>query len=161
MKQRKPWQRPAADSQSDAAGSLNRAMAARAVLQVIEQGVTLESALATADITGIADRDRAHIQSLAFGAVRWHHRHQAILAELLDRPLRNRDRILEALLSVGLYQLNDPDQPDYAAVSATVGATRLLGQPRAAGLVNAALRRYQREATSILARVMESGEARY
>ena len=161
MKQRKPWQRPAADSQSDAAGSLNRAMAARAVLQVIEQGVTLEAALATADITGIADRDRAHIQSLAFGAVRWHHRHQAILAELLDRPLRNRDRILEALLSVGLYQLNDPDQPDYAAVSATVGATRLLGQPRAAGLVNAALRRYQREATSILARVMESGEARY
>jgi len=161
VKQRNPWQRPAVGSQPDAAGSLNRAMAARAVLQVIEQGATLEAALAAEDIAGIADRDRAHIQSLAFGAVRWHHRHQAILAELLDRPLRSRDRILEALLSVGLYQLNDPEQPDYAAVSATVGATRLLRQPRAAGLVNAALRRYQREAVSIHACVMASEEARY
>ena len=136
-------------------------MAARAVLQVIEQGATLESTLTAEDTAGIEDRDRAHIQALAFGAVRWHHRHQAILGELLDRPLRSRDRILEALLSVGLFQLNDPEQPDYAAVSATVGATRLLGQPRAAGLVNAALRRYQREADSILARVMESAEARH
>lgn len=136
-------------------------MAARAVLQVIGQGATLEAALVAEDTAGIDDRDRAHIQALAFGAVRWHHRHQAILAELLDRPLRNRDRILEALLSVGLFQLNDPGQPDYAAVSATVGAARLLGQPRAAGLVNAALRRYQREAEAILARVMGSEEARY
>lgn len=161
MKQRSPWQRSTGSNQSDATGSLNRAMAARAVLQVIEQGATLDAALAAEDMAGIEDRDRAHIQALAFGTVRWHHRHQAILAELLDRPLRNRDRILEALLSVGLYQLNDPEQPDYAAVSATVGATRLLGQSRAAGLVNAALRRYQREAASILARVMESEEARY
>jgi 16S rRNA (cytosine967-C5)-methyltransferase len=161
MKQRNPWQRSTGSSQADAAGSLNRAMAARAVLQVIEQGATLDAALLAEDLTGIEDRDRAHIQALAFGAIRWHHRHQAILAELLDRPLRNRDRILEALLSVGLFQLNDPEQPDYAAVSATVGATRLLGQPRASGLVNASLRRYQRESASILARVMASEEARY
>jgi 16S rRNA (cytosine967-C5)-methyltransferase len=136
-------------------------MAARAVLAVIDGGATLEAALAAQDTSRLDDRDRAHIQALAFGAVRWHHRHQAILAELLNRPLRNRDRILEALLSVGLYQLDDPAQPDYAAVSATVGATRLLGQPRAAGLVNAALRRYQREAPLLLARIMESAEARY
>lgn len=137
-------------------------MAARAVLRVIEQGATLESALA-AEETPPASRiaTAPHIQALAFGAVRWHHRHQAILGELLDRPLRSRDRILEALLSVGLFQLNDPGQPDYAAVSATVGATRLLGQPRAAELVNAALRRYQREADSILARVTESAEGRH
>ncbi len=136
-------------------------MAARAVLAVIDGGATLEAALAAEHTAGLDDRDRAHIQALAFGAVRWHHRHQAILAQLLNRPLRNRDRILEALLSVGLFQLNDPAQPDYAAVSATVDATRLLGQPRAAGLVNAALRRYQREAPLILARIMESVEARY
>lgn len=154
-------QRPVDRNQPAAAGALNRAMAARAVLQVIEQGTTLEAALAAGDGTSMDDRDRAHIQALAFGAIRWHHRHAVILAELLDRPLRNRDRILEALLSVGLFQLNDPEQPDYAAVSATVGATRLLGQPRAAGLVNAALRRYQREATSILERVMVDEEARY
>jgi 16S rRNA (cytosine967-C5)-methyltransferase len=136
-------------------------MAARAVLAVIDRGTTLEAALAAENTAGLDDRDRAHIQALAFGAVRWHHRHQAILAELLNRPLRNRDRILEALLSVGLFQLNDPVQPDYAAVSATVEATRLLGQPHAAGLINAALRRYQRETPSILARSTESAEARH
>jgi 16S rRNA (cytosine967-C5)-methyltransferase len=149
------------NNRPDATGSLNRAMAARAVLAVIDAGATLEGALAAEHIAGMDDRDRAHVQALAFGAVRWHHRHQAILAELLNRPLRNRDRILEALLSVGLFQLSDPAQPDYAAVSATVDATRLLGQPHAAGLVNAALRRYQREAPLMLARTTESAEARY
>lgn len=161
MKGRSTRRGPAGRAAHDAAGSLNRAMAARAVMAVIEQGATLEAALAAQDTTGLEDRDRAHIQALAFGAVRWHHRHQAIVAELLDRPLRSRDRILEALLSVGLFQLGDPAQPDYAAISSTVGATRLLGQERAAGLVNAALRRYQREAPAILARVMEDAEARH
>ncbi|MEZ5562916.1 MAG: 16S rRNA (cytosine(967)-C(5))-methyltransferase RsmB [Gammaproteobacteria bacterium] len=161
MKDRSPGRGTAGTGQHDAGGALNRAMAARAVLAVIDQGATLDAALATADTAGRDDRDRAHTKALAFGAVRWHLRHQAILAELLNRPLRNRDRILEALLSVGLFQLGDPEQPDYAAVSTTVEAARLLGQERAVGLVNAALRRYQREAPALLARVMESAEARY
>ena len=142
------------------AGAQTRALAADAVLRVLARGETLDAALdaartgderGTPDGSQLADRDRAQVQALAYGAVRWHHRHRALLKVLLDRPLQSGDRTLEALLSVGLFQLADPEQPDYAAISATVAAARLLGLERAAGLVNATLRRYQRDAPALLA----------
>lgn len=135
------------------AGALTRALAARAVAGVLSRGQTLDAALDSVlagtdrEIRELPDRDRAQVRALAFGAVRGHHRHRALLKALLDRPLKGGDPTLEALLSVGLFQLEDPDHPDHAAVSATVAATRLLGQDRAAGLVNATLRRYQRESS--------------
>lgn len=151
-------------------GALTRALAARAVAGVLARGQTLDAAL-DAVLTGGADgdpghpelsaRDRAQVHALAFGAVRGHHRHQALLKELLDRPLKGDDRLLEGLLSVGLFQLTDPEQPDYAAVSATVAATRLLQHERAAGLVNASLRRYQREAPRLLERLRADAGAWY
>ncbi|MEO8445473.1 MAG: 16S rRNA (cytosine(967)-C(5))-methyltransferase RsmB [Gammaproteobacteria bacterium] len=139
------------------AGAQTRALAARAVAAVLARGQTLEAALdavlaeaSLLDGQPLPDRDRAQVQALAFGAVRGHHRHRALLARLLNRPLKGEDRTLEALLSVGLFQLADPEQPDHAAVSATVDACRLLGEHPAAGLVNATLRRYQREAPALL-----------
>ncbi|MEZ5564242.1 MAG: 16S rRNA (cytosine(967)-C(5))-methyltransferase RsmB [Gammaproteobacteria bacterium] len=146
-------------------GALTRAAAARAVAAVLSRGQTLDAALA-ASIGGnhapdLLPRDRAQVQLLAYGAVRNHHRHQALLARLLSRPLKDRDRLLEALLSVGIYQLADPEQPDYAAVSATVEAARLLGLDRAAGLVNASLRRLQREATELTESLRSDRVARF
>jgi 16S rRNA (cytosine967-C5)-methyltransferase len=137
------------------AGAQTRALAARAVAGVLARGQTLDAAL-DATLTrepALADRDRAQVRALAYGAVRGHHRHRALLKSLLDKPLKGDDCTLEALLSVGLFQLADADHPDHAAVSATVEATRLLGQERAAGLVNATLRRYQREAAALLDRL--------
>jgi 16S rRNA (cytosine967-C5)-methyltransferase len=151
----------AAASRDPGKGEAGRALAARAVDRVLSQGATLDEALATVGDTGLAGRDRAHVQALAFGALRWHHRHRLIIGELLDRPLRRQDQVIEALLSVALFEMLDPDRPDYAAVSAAVGATRLLERPRAAGMVNAALRRFQRESPAILTRVMASDEGRF
>lgn len=141
------------------AGALTRALAARAVAGVLSRGQTLDAALdavlAGTDpgVRDLPDRDRAQVRALAFGAVRGHHRHRTLLKLLLNKPLQGEDRLLEALLSVGLFQLADPEQPDHAAVSATVAASRLLGQERASGLVNASLRRYQREAPALLDRL--------
>jgi 16S rRNA (cytosine967-C5)-methyltransferase len=149
------------------AGALTRALAARAVARVLSRGQTLDAALEVIlagtdpDIRQLPDRDRAQVRALAFGAVRSHHRHRALLKELLDRPLKSGDCTLEALLSVGLFQLADPEQPDHAAVSATVAATRLLKQERASGLVNASLRRYQREASGLLDRLRALPDAWY
>lgn len=140
------------------AGALTRALAAQAVAGVLVGGQNLDRALAAVlsgpgdpDPGHLPDRDRAQVRALAFGALRGHHRHCALLRTVLNRPLPGVDRVLEALLSVGLFQLSDPTQPDYAAVSATVAAARLLGHAPAAGLVNATLRRYQREAPQLLA----------
>ena len=63
-------------------------------------------------------------------------------------------RCTAALLLTGLYQLLHATTPEHAAVSETVEAARALGRPRAAGLVNAVLRRFQRERESILAELL-------
>ncbi|WP_416274549.1 16S rRNA (cytosine(967)-C(5))-methyltransferase RsmB [Lamprobacter sp.] len=98
-------------------------------------------------------RDRALLSELAFGAVRFLPRLEAITDQLLQRPLKPNDRILGSLLMIGLYQLIELRIPDHAAVSATVAATRLLERPRAVGLINASLRRFQRERAALLAQV--------
>jgi 16S rRNA (cytosine967-C5)-methyltransferase len=132
-----------------------------AVDRVLAGGRSLDTALNSSISAQLPDRDQALVRALTYGALRWHHRHRLILDELLDRPLRSRDRILESLLSVGLFQLIDERQPDYASVSATVDATRILQRPRAAGLVNATLRRFQREQNALLPRVLARDEGRY
>lgn len=142
-------------------GAATRGMAARVVAQVLQQGATLDTALATVDPGHFEPSDRSQVKALAFGTLRWHHRHRRVLEQLLERPLPRRDRLVEALLSVGLFQLVDERQPGYAAVSATVEAARFLRRHHAAGLVNAALRRFQREGEDLLARAADSEEGRY
>ncbi len=142
-------------------GAATRAAAAVAVDLVLAHGRSLDAAFKTAIEASLPQRDQALVRALAFGALRWHHRHRLVIGELLDRPLRARDRILEALLSIGLFQLIDMRQPGYASVSATVDATRNLRRPRAAGLVNATLRRFQREQEVVLPEVLARDEGRY
>jgi 16S rRNA (cytosine967-C5)-methyltransferase len=82
--------------------------------------------------------------------VRWYPELDACLARLLDRPGARQDPELRALLLVGLYQLLHGATPEHAAVSETVEAARALGRPRAAALVNAVLRRFQREREEVV-----------
>jgi 16S rRNA (cytosine967-C5)-methyltransferase len=139
-------------------GAAIRAAAARAVAAVAARGRRLEDAVAafTADGT-----PRPATQSIAFGTVRWHFELDACLAVLLDRPGAKQDPEVRALLLVGLYQLLHGATPEHAAVSETVEAARALGKPRAAGLVNAVLRRLQREREAVLARAHGEPAARF
>jgi 16S rRNA (cytosine967-C5)-methyltransferase len=131
-------------------GAASRAAAARLVAEVIGAGRTLDAALAAADLQDLSAPDQALARSLAYGALRWHHRHRALLGQLLHRPLPARETLLEALLSVGMFQLLDADYADHAAIAATVEACRLLRREPMTGLVNATLRRLQRERAALL-----------
>ena len=104
---------------------------------------------------------RPAIQSLAFGTVRWYFELDACLTLMLDRPDAALVPEIRALALVGLFQLAHGATPAHAAVAETVEATRALGRPRAAGLVNALLRRFQREGTAIMSRAHERPEARH
>ena len=133
-------------------------MAARVVAAVAGPGRRLESALADA----APDRAlRPAIQSLSFGTVRWYLELDACLAQMLDRPGSALDPEIRALALVGLFQLAHGATPAHAAVAETVEATRALGKPRAAGLVNALLRRWQREGDVIRNRAHQEPQARY
>ena len=130
-------------------GAAVRAAAARSLDRVVA-GATLDSALAE-QAPDLAERDRPLARELCAGTLRHFQRLDAALVELLDRPLRRRDSEVRALALIGLYQLAELRVPSHAAVSATVDAASLLGRHRAKGLLNALLRRFQREGEAIVA----------
>ena len=134
-----------------------RTAAARALGQVLA-GRSLNQVLPDA-LQAVSPRDRGLLQQFCYGTLRHHWRLQARIGELLERPLRSRDRIVNALLATALYQLESTRIPDHAVVSASVEAVRLLQRPGLAGLVNAVLRRVLREGASAAAPGSE--EARF
>lgn len=126
-----------------------RLLAARLVHAVL-QGESLNRLLA-AHLDELDDpRQRALAQELTFGTLRWYFRLNAVLAQLLARPLKARDRDVHALLLVGLYQLLQLDMPAHAAVSESVEAVRALGKDWAAGLLNGVLRNALRRRQALL-----------
>jgi 16S rRNA (cytosine967-C5)-methyltransferase len=132
-----------------------RLAATLAVADVIA-GRSLADCL-TARSAGLAPRDRALAAELAYGSCRWFWRLDALLGQLLSKPLKSRDRDVHALLACGLYQLLYTRVPAHAAVGETVAVARRLGKRWAAGLVNGVLRRVQRERAALLARLDRAG----
>jgi 16S rRNA (cytosine967-C5)-methyltransferase len=137
-----------------------RAAAARAVHDVSAQGRNLDRALEEA-AGGFEGRDRAFTRALAYETVRGYPRYAALTRRLLTRPLKRRDRVLADLVAVGLCQLEAMRVPAHAAVKETVAAVRNLGRPAASGLVNAVLRRYQRERSALVETLSSDPEFRW
>ncbi|HEY8540247.1 MAG TPA: 16S rRNA (cytosine(967)-C(5))-methyltransferase RsmB, partial [Steroidobacteraceae bacterium] len=125
-----------------------RARAAQDVAQVLA-GRSLE---ALTDFEGSA-QERGLWRTLVYDSIRWFIRLDALLKKLLARPQQRLDSQIRALAVVGLYQLLYTDIAQHAAVAETVNAARVLRRPRAAGLVNAILRRCQREGGALLAEI--------
>jgi 16S rRNA (cytosine967-C5)-methyltransferase len=125
-------------------GAKTRALAAEIVDAVVSDGRSLDAAIAERE-SRVPPADRPLVRMLAYGVLRNHWQLQAWIAQLVSRPFRRRDSVINALLAVGLFQLTDTRVPDHAAVSQTVEAARALRRPKLAGVVNACLRRFQRE----------------
>ena len=126
------------------AGAKVRAVAAEVVDAVVSGGQSLDAAIARNEPRIAAD-DRALLRMLSYGSLRHYWRLQGWVDQLLSKPLRKRDRVVNALLVIGLYQIAEMRIPDHAVVSETVEAARQLRRPKLAGLVNACLRRFVRE----------------
>ena len=134
-----------------------RATAARVIGAVIG-GLSLNQVLPE-KLNDVGERDRALLQQLSYGTLRQSPRLQAILKQLLDKPLRDKDRDVQGLLLCGLYQLDSTRVPDHAAVAATVDATRALKKHWAKGMTNAVLRRYLREREQLTQALDEAAAA--
>ncbi|KAF1720133.1 16S rRNA (cytosine(967)-C(5))-methyltransferase RsmB [Pseudoxanthomonas wuyuanensis] len=130
---------------STQAGVAVRVLSARVLDAVIHRGRSLKAELSAA-VPRLADtRDRALLEAICFSALRQRTAYDAALKAWLQKPLGPRDGELRALLMAGFAQLGALGLPAHAALSATVEATRALGRPHQAGMVNAVLRRAQRE----------------
>lgn len=127
-----------------------RLAAAKALAAVLNGKASLNSSLPT-QMDKVEDRDRGFTQDLAFGTARWQPRLSALAAKLLQKPFKAADADVEALLLVGLYQLLYTRVPAHAAIGETVGCADKLKKPWAKALLNAVLRRAQRENEALLA----------
>ena len=96
-----------------------RAAAAQVVDAVVTSGKSLDSALSGHE-PGVAKEDRALLRLLCYGTLRRHWRLQFWIEQLLNRPLKRKDSVVNALLAIGLFQLTETRIPDHAVVSQTV-----------------------------------------
>lgn len=126
-----------------------RLAAARALAAVLSGKASLNSALPL-QLDKVELRDRGLVQDLAFGTARWQPRLSALAGKLLQKPMKAADADVEALLLVGLYQLFYSRIPAHAAIGETVGCADKLKKPWAKGLLNAVLRKAQREGEALL-----------
>lgn len=126
-----------------------RLAAANALALVMAGKASLGTSLPP-QLAQVAPRDQALARELAFGTARWYFRLQGLAEQLLQKPLKAADRDIHALLLVGIYQLLYTRIPGHAAISETVDAAVRLKKAWAKGLLNAVLRRVQREGNELL-----------
>lgn len=115
------------------------------------RGRSLDDALETARRSLTEARDLALLQALCYGVLRDWRLLEALSAMMLRSAPA--DQRLQILLALGLHQLRSMRIPAHAAVAATVDCCPELQLHRFRSVVNAVLRRYQREQPALDARV--------
>jgi len=88
-------------------------------------------------------------KELCFGSCRWFYRIQSIINQLVERPLKDNEIRVRAILTVAIYQLLETNTPDHAVVNEAVDIARKLNKPWAKGLINALLRECIRSRRSL------------
>jgi 16S rRNA (cytosine967-C5)-methyltransferase len=120
-----------------------RATAARVLTQV-QYGQSLAQCLPAAE-EKIEFDDIPFLRELCYGSCRWYFRLNALAKMLLEKPFQDHDEDLHQLLIVGLYQLDIQKKAAHAAIYETVEAAISLDKPYCKAVINACLRRYERE----------------
>jgi len=134
-----------------------RAQAASILSRLLQQQGSLATLL---ERPNDDSQDFPLLQEICFGTCRWYFLLDAVLSQLLEKPLKGKDQDIRCLLLCGLYQLHGMRVPEYAVVNETVAATLVLKKPWAKGLVNAVLRSFLRDSETLLARAAQSDAAR-
>lgn len=134
-----------------------RAQAATILSRLLQQQGSLATLLERPNDNA---QDFPLLQEICFGTCRWFFLLDAVLSQLLEKPLKAKDQDIRCLLLCGLYQLHGMRVPEYAVVNETVAACLVLKKQWAKGLVNAVLRSFLRDAEALLARAQQSDAAR-
>ncbi len=122
--------------------------AAQVLREVIDQGQSLERAVQA--VADNFDGNLATLKETTFGGCRFYTYLDSIIATLLQKPLKQRDRMVHFLLVSALYQIEFMRLPDYAVVNESVNALNNTQQAWAKNLTNALLRNFLRNKAEII-----------
>lgn len=109
-------------------------------MQLVVHGQTLTELLEKSLPLLANSRDRSFCSELCYGFCRFYYVLQAELKNLLKKPLKSRDRDIQTILLLGLYQIRFMRVENYAAVNETVKLLQKRNKPWAKALVNGVLR---------------------
>lgn len=145
---RATWRRPPPPRRArHAPGAETLAQAALAVHAVVFEGRSADTALEAAH-----ERvDRAAVRAIALGTLRWYLRLAPAVAPLSNRPFDELAPKLSALLVTAAHQVEYSRGAAEAQVHLAVDASRVIGEGRASGVVNAMLRRFVANRAELLA----------
>lgn len=129
-----------------------RAIAAKAIYQVLDQGQSLSNVLPDLN-RALSDKDKALLQELCFGVLRTLPLLEWCIQQLMAKVMTGKQRTLHYLLMVGIYQLVYTRIPPHAALAETVNGAVALKKPQLKGLINGVLRQFQRQQDDLLQRV--------
>jgi 16S rRNA (cytosine967-C5)-methyltransferase len=133
-----------------------RVAALKALSEVLDSHKSLAESEALSQIRD--SRDNAFARHLAYGVLRWLTALEWLAGELLAKPIKKRERDVQRLVLLGLQQLWHDQTANHAAINETAECARLLGKPWAVGLINAVLRRFQREQEQLLDRLGQAAQ---
>lgn len=137
-----------------------RALAAQALLAVVDKQKSLTQVLSNRD-DALSAPDQGLLQLLCFGTCRHFFSVNALTKIMLDKPLPEQARPVQAALWVGLYQLAHTEMAEHAVIHETVEAVKQLKQDKYASVVNAILRRFQREKSELMEQLQQSDVPRF
>jgi len=117
-------------------------IAAAEVVATVIGGRNVDAALA-----GVEAQLRPAVQDLAYGALRQYGRGDALLAELVAKPLT--DTTVRGLLLAALYRIAERPEDVHTTVDQAVEAANGIGNGRFKALVNAVLRNALRQQSAL------------
>jgi 16S rRNA (cytosine967-C5)-methyltransferase len=134
---------------------------AATVVGRVLSGRSLDAELraAGAHAARFTNQERAAVQDLCYGTLRFLGELDEVLERLLEKPLK--DESLRHLLRVAIYQLAHTRAAPHAVVDHAVQASVASGRGAAKGLVNAVLRNFLRRQDAILADAHSTDRGRY
>ena len=139
---------------------ISQQIAAEAIGQVFagrNLGVVLDSLFSR--YSNITPQQRAVAQDLSYGTLRFYGAIQALLDQLLQKPLD--DARLQCLLLVAIYQLQYDKAASHTVVDQAVKAASQSKKTWAKGLVNGVLRNFLRQQTELVANLEGNEFATY
>lgn len=137
-----------------------RALAAKVLNQVVEQGQSLSQALPAAQ-QDLLPKDKALLQMLCYGVLRTLPRLDFFCRSLMQKPLKGKQRAMHFLILVGFYQLLYTRIPSHAAVGETVNGAKALKMPALKGMVNGVLRSFLREQETLIEKAEQQDTLKY
>jgi 16S rRNA (cytosine967-C5)-methyltransferase len=127
-----------------------RLAAAEILLHVVDNGRSLSDELPKA-LAEVDPDQQGFLQQLVYGSTRYYFALDELISKIVEKPIKDKERIVHMLLAVGIYQLWQLEVAEHAAINETVEATLATKRKWAKNLINATLRRFQREQESLIA----------